>query len=294
MNVQPGILSDPAPYHIHLEYIFEDVLDLVELKHIIRSEHESSEIRNRRILFGFSDRLWNQISDDGIPGQFAPFAEINSRYANAPSTQGDLWVWLHGNSHAWNLDSAASLDQALIQLGATRNLEIKGFVRHENRDYTGFIDGTENPQDQDAVDAVLIPSGDGGSFALTQNWVHNLEAFHALEIVEQEKVIGRTKPDSVELSEDEMPVNSHVSRTDAEVDGVKQKIVRRSVPFGNLEKRGLHFVAFACEIGRIQIQLERMFGTAGDGIHDRLIEFSNPVSGSYWYVPGNEKLHSLS
>ena len=283
---QSGILSPPEAYHIHIEYKYDGEVDSEYLISILKSEIESAKIRNRQVLFGFSDRLWCSLSSEPIPGSYRPFSEIRSSRMTVPSTQGDLWVWYQGASHSWNLDSALVLDECLTRSGGVRTSEVHGYTRHENRDYTGFIDGTENPVGEEAVEAALISTADGGSFAMTQTWEHDLESFNQLGISEQEQVIGRTKSESVELDSNVMPSDSHVSRTDAEVDGVKQKIVRRSVPYGDLGIRGLHFVAFACSLDRFQIQLDRMFGTAEDGLHDRLTEFSTPVSGSYWYVPG--------
>ncbi len=93
--------------------------------------------------------------------------------------------------------------------------------------------------------------GAGGAFVLSQKWVHDLEAFRALPIPEQECVIGRTKADSIELEGAAMPATSHVSRTDVKVDGVAQKIYRRSTPFGGAAELGLYFLAFACELPRV-------------------------------------------
>ena len=293
MTAQPGILNPPALYHIHVEYRFDRFDDLAGLKHIIRAEQESAELRSRQVLFGFSEKLWSALSSSRVPKAYSSFAEIRGEHSVAPATQGDLWTWIHGDSHSLNLDTALNLHDTLKGIGAARTLEVTGFVRHENRDFTGFIDGTENPVGDDAEQAALVSSGNGSSFALTQKWIHKLKEFNRLQVSEQEQVIGRTKQDSIELEGDAMAPDSHVSRTDAEVDGVKQKILRRSVPHGNLDHRGLHFVAFACEIARFQIQLERMLGVSDDRVHDRLIEYSTPVSGSYWYVPTVEDLHNL-
>ncbi len=294
MTAQPGILAPPSLYHFHVEYSFADFSDLNELKHVIRSEQESAAFRSRQVLFGFSDTLWNALSTATMPVTYTAFEEIHGQDFIVPATQGDLWIWIHGDSHPMNLDTALSLNRTLREIGAHRTLEVFGFVRHENRDFTGFIDGTENPEGEAAVEAALIPDGAGSSFALTQKWIHNLPKFNALDTAEQERVIGRTKQDSIELQGDAMPDDSHVSRTDAEVDGIKQKILRRSVPHGDFENRGLHFVAFACNLSRIQVQLERMFGVTDDAVHDRLTEYSTPVSGSYWYVPTIETLHDLT
>ena len=90
-----------------------------------------------------------------------------------------------------------------------------------------------------------------------------------------------------------MPPDSHVSRTDVSLDGTALKIYRRSTPYGSVAEHGLHFVAFACDLVRFDVQLQHMFGVTGDGIHDRLIEYSRAVSGSYWYVPSLPDLQSL-
>ena len=90
-----------------------------------------------------------------------------------------------------------------------------------------------------------------------------------------------------------MPADSHVSRTDLKVDGVAMKIWRRSVPFGSAAEVGLYFLAFACERLRFDVQLESMFGATGDGIRDRLTDFSRPVTGSYWFAPSAAELAAL-
>lgn len=126
---------------------------------------------------------------------------------------------------------------------------------------------------------------------LTQKWVHSLAAFNELSLNEQEQVIGRTKPDSIELIGDAMPANSHVSRTDVKSDGVALKIYRRSFPFGGAVEHGLYFLAFSCDPLCFDIMLQRMYGTSGDKIRDRLAEFSEAITGSYWFAPCSEELN---
>jgi putative iron-dependent peroxidase len=71
------------------------------------------------------------------------------------------------------------------------------------------------------------------------------------------------------------------------------KIYRRSAPFGSAGGGGLYFLAFACAQERIDIQLQRMYGLTDDGLHDRLIEYSRAVTGSYWYVPSADNLGAV-
>ena len=92
------------------------------------------------------------------------------------------------------------------------------------------------------------------------------------------------------LQGDDMPADSHVSRTDVKKDGVAFKVYRRSAPYATLARHGLYFLAFARARERHQVQLERMYGVSGDGLHDRLIEFSRADTGSYLFAPGARAL----
>ena len=125
---------------------------------------------------------------------------------------------------------------------------------------------------------------------LSQQWVHNLPAFNGLSQSEQERVVGRTKPDSIELEGDAMPPTSHVSRADYKETGKALKIVRRSAPYGTVAVHGLYFLAFSCELYRFQVLLERLFGVSGDGVSDHLIRYSKPLTSSYWFAPSREAL----
>lgn len=173
-------------------------------------------------------------------------------------------------------------------------LEQHGYLFRDSRDLTGFIDGTANPKEDARRDVALVPEGKpgaAGSFVLAQQWVHDLTSFHAMDETDQERVIGRTKPDSIELSGDAMPLDSHVSRTDLKKDGVGVKIYRRSAPFGGVLEHGLYFWGFAGELERFDLMLASMFGTTGDGLHDRLIEYSRATTGAYYFAPSQPGLN---
>jgi putative iron-dependent peroxidase len=167
--------------------------------------------------------------------------------------------------------------------------EQAAFVHRNSQDLTGFIDGTANPTLLEAPEAALVPdgaAGAGGSHVMSIRWVHDLAAFDALPVAEQERVIGRTKADSRELADDVKPLDALIARAEiSDAAGNELPIYRRSVPYGTVAEHGLQFVAFAADRTRFDMMLGRMFGAAGDGIHDRLIEFSRAVSGAYYYAP---------
>ena len=115
----------------------------------------------------------------------------------------------------------------------------------------------------------------------------DLASFQALKVPDQEAVIGRTKPDSIEL--EDKPGTAHISRVVIEEAGEELEIYRRSTPYGTVGEHGLYFIAFSAELTRFDKMLARIFGGA-DGVRDRLTDFTRPVSGSYYFAPSLESL----
>lgn len=163
--------------------------------------------------------------------------------------------------------------------------ELTGWSYRHSRDLTGFEDGTENPSLLDAPEIALIPDempGAGGSVLLFQQWPHDSAVFHALPVDAQERIIGRTKADSIEFDDDAMPPDSHVARTKVNVDGEEQKIFRRNVPYGTVTDHGTVFVGFSREQWRMHRMLEQM---AGIGVRDALTRYTTPLTGAYYFIP---------
>jgi putative iron-dependent peroxidase len=124
---------------------------------------------------------------------------------------------------------------------------------------------------------------------LFQRWIHDAPAWDALPVEEQERIIGRTKDDSVELDDEVRGPQSHVSRTDFEVDGEAQKIFRRNTPFGTVSEHGTVFVGFSREQSRLSAMLRRMAGS-DDGVRDALTYYSTATSGAYYWIPSSDAL----
>lgn len=231
-----------------------------------------------------------------VPAGFSAFRELRSREGySAPATQRDLWLWLHSASHDDLFEAAVDAARGLETVAELEE-DRPAFVYRDSRDLSGFIDGTANPKGDDARETALIPAGqpgEGGAVVLTQRWVHDLHRLNLWSVVEQERLIGRTKETSDELPEDEMPATSHIRRMEVEVDGKELAIYRRSVPYGTAGEHGLYFVAFSAEQSRFELMLRRMFGLAEDGLRDSLLGFTRPVSGSFWFAPSQEVLRSL-
>ena len=135
--------------------------------------------------------------------------------------------------------------------------EVHGFRYLGQRDVLGFVDGTENPEGPAAVAAITIggedPSYAGGSYVVVQKYLHDLDAWQALPVADQERVIGRRKLSDIELDDTEQPSDSHVALTTiVDEDGTERQIVRENMVFGELGagEFGTYFIGYAATAGR--------------------------------------------
>ena len=279
---QPGVFAEDSSHHIFLEFAVPD-----PPAHLPCGTLASRPLAAGSEGVAFGPDLVAGLADLHPPQGSRGFSAIEGVDGfTAPATQHDLFVWLHGEARDELFARALAWGDALSRV-ATIAREDHGFRFRDSRDLTGFVDGTANPKADARLDAALLSDGEhaGGSFVLAQRWVHDLTGFGALADQDQERVIGRTKPDSVELTGDAMPKDSHVSRTDIARDGQAVKILRRSAPAGGIRDAGLYFLAFSADLDRFDWLLQSMFGVSGDGRRDRLLGYSRPVSGSYFYAP---------
>ena len=247
-------------------------------------------------VVGFGLEMWARCSPGGRPDGLRTFETIHGTPKIAPATGGD--VFFHVNSDRIDLNYEAMRRVTRLAANLLDVVEETPCSQYlDSRDLIGFIDGTENPQgDEERAEAALIADGEfaGGSFAFAQRYRHNLARWSQLQVGEQEKIVGRTKPDSIELPDDEKPPTAHISRVVIEEDGKELEIVRHSMPYQSLfGENGLVFVAYTCDLDVIEKMLTRMFGQSGDGLHDHMMEYTTPVSGAMFFVPSLEVLARL-
>ena len=250
------------------------------------------------LVAGFGSDLWRAIAPEHTPPDLAPFEPLGLPGGHhAPATQHDFWLWISSSTRDIVFEHARAAVKALEGVASVAT-DQDAFVHRDSRDLTGFIDGTANPMTHEAPAAVLVPDGQpgaGGSHVLAMRWVHDLVAFEALPIDEQQRVFGRTKLDSVELKGGAKPETAHIARVEIADDaGEELPIYRRSVPYGTLAEHGLMFVAFAADRARVDRMLARMFGLDADGLHDRLTDFSRPVTGAFYFAPPLSLLAELA
>lgn len=207
-----------------------------------------------------------------------------------PATPAGLWVWLRGDDLGKLVHSGNALKSLLSSAFRAEDV-VDGFKFDETpegmgRDLTGYEDGTENPEDDEAVDAAIVqgagPGLDGSSFVAAQKWVHELDTFNRMGAEERDHTIGRRISDNEEI--DDAPESAHVKRTAQEDFEPEAFVVRRSMPWVGPDSEGLEFVAFGATLDSYEAQLTRMSGLE-DGTVDALFRFSRPVTGAYFWCP---------
>ncbi|GAC1376017.1 MAG: Dyp-type peroxidase [Ktedonobacteraceae bacterium] len=295
---QSGIFALGTGSHSYLEFNLLAHVDPLALVQAIANLREPSTTTGGvNLVSGFRPSLWRSVAPQDMPAEVSDFDQpIHGVDGySMPATQHDLWLWVAGHAYDKVFDVTREAVKALAPVAALAS-EVAGWTYKENRDLTGFIDGTENPSLLEAPDAALIPSqspGAGGSIVLVQKWTHDAAAFDVLPVEVQEKIMGRTKDTSEELDEEVRGPQSHVSRTVIEENGEELAIFRRNTPFGTATEHGTMFIGFSCDQYRLARMLARMAG-AEDGIRDALTRYTTAVSGAYYFVPSVESLRNFA
>jgi porphyrinogen peroxidase len=290
---QSGIFALGTASHAYLELDAREPGTTRELVRVIASLREPrTTMGGVNLVAGFRPELWRDVVPDDAPTRVEGFNRelVGADGYTMPATQHDAVLWLSGSSYDVVFDTAR---QALAALEAVASLaeETSSWPYRHDRDLTGFIDGSENPDLIDVADLIAISAGRpgaGGSILLLQRWSHDATAWEALPVAQQEQVIGRTKDDSVEL--DDKPADSHVARTDQDQFG---KIFRRNMPYGTVADHGTMFVGFSADQRPLTTMLESMVGV-GDGVRDALTRYTQPLTGAYYFVPSTQSLRRCS
>ena len=250
-------------------------------------------------VVGLGADLWDRLFDADRPRHLHTFEPIHGDKHTAPSTPGDLLIHLRAPHMDLCFELARIMTDKLAG-HATVVDEVHGFTYFDNRDLLGFVDGTENPEGNDADEAVH-DNGDselysGGSYVIVQKYTHDMQAWNAISTEEQERVIGRTKLDDVELDDDVKPTNSHVALNDvSDEDGNDLDIFRTNMPFGTIgsEEFGTYFVGYAADPSITEQMLDNMFLGNPVGNYDRILDFSTAITGTLFYIPSADLLDDI-
>ena len=250
-------------------------------------------------VMGIGSEAWDRLFGTPRPAELHPFKEIRSGGRHAVATPGDLLFHIR----AKRMDLCFELaTQIMTKLGDAVSPvdEVHGFRYFDDRDLIGFVDGTENPRGQEAIDAVTIGAEDaefdGGTYVIVQKYLHDMAGWDALSTEQQERIIGRKKLSDIELDAAVKPTCSHSSLTTIEENGVEVKILRDNMPFGRPTQGefGTYFIGYSKSPSTIELMLQNMFIGRPPGNYDRLLDFSRAVTGNLFFVPAASFLENVS
>ena len=278
MNTQPGILG-PVPKHArYLMFSYEG--NPSEASEALASL--ADVVDGEQTVIGLGASLIKAVGGE-IPG-LRIFPALSGSGFDVPSTQFALWFWLRGSDRGELYHRSREIEQAL-SLDFQLNDTLDSFMYEDSRDLTGYVDGTENPDGDEAIAAAIVQGQgnglDGSSFVAVQQWRHDFAYFDNMTESEQDDAIGRHKSNNEEF---DAPESAHVKRTAQESFSPEAFILRRSMPWIEASESGLNFVAFGKSLDAFEAQLNRMVGHE-DGITDALFAFTRPLTGGYYWCP---------
>ena len=303
MTAQSVILPLPSDHarfivlrlkDLSIEDFKERLEQLFTTRDRLITQHPNAQIKT---AVAFGPEVWSKLYEQA-PAGFKQLEPIQGSF-NMPVVPADVLIHI-ASARA---DICFALSQSFFE-GIRDQVEVLDervcFRYFDGRDITGFIDGTENPQfPDDRAEVALLGEDTGifqdGSFIFAQRYAHNLDKWKKLKVDAQEQVMGRTKLESIELEDEVKPANAHIARTVVEdEEGEEMEILRHSLPYGDGRgDQGLFFIAYTKDLKIIDTMLVRMFGTSGDGIHDRLLHFVTPMDGAYYFAPSEELLEEV-
>jgi porphyrinogen peroxidase len=244
-------------------------------------------------------RAWDRLFAGPRPAELHPFRELHGPRHHAVSTPGDLLLHIRHERMDLCFEFATQV-MSRLPGAVTVADEVHGFRFFDDRDLLGFVDGTENPVGRSAGVAAITGDADpdfaGGSYVIVQKYLHDMEAWNALSVEDQENVIGRSKLSDIEMPDEVKPVNSHVAvNTIIDPDGTQRQIVRANMPFGQLgrEEFGTYYIAYSATPSVTEQMLANMFIGSPPGNTDRILDFSTALTGSLFFAPSADFLDDL-
>ena len=247
---------------------------------------------------GVGSDAWDKLFGNPRPAELHPFRDIGSGERHAVSTPADVLFHIRAKSMDMCFELATQIMERIGGAVSTVD-ETHGFRYFEDRDLLGFVDGTENPRGEAALNAALVAEEDAqfasGSYVVVQKYLHEMSRWNALSTEEQERIIGRTKLSDIELSDAVKPSSAHNALTTIVEGGREVQILRDNMPFGKPGRGefGTYFIGYSRSPRTIEQMLENMFVGRPPGNYDRLLDFSRPVTGSLFFVPSATFLENL-
>ncbi|ALG86330.1 Dyp-type peroxidase [Gordonia phthalatica] len=307
MDSGQNILTDKTPSALFLVLTINPggegaVRDALEgLEGLVTTVSSRAPEATLTAIISIGSDAWDRLFSGPRPAELHPFVELTGDTHTAPATPGDLL--LHIKSSRPDLAfEVGRLWTATLGDAVTTVDETHGFRYFDLRDLTGFVDGTENPAGDDAVQVITVDPDDdpefaGGSYVAVQKYVTDFPSWNALPVPDQENTFGRSKLENVEMDDDTKPSNAHTALTNLpDVDGQSQEIFRDNMPFGDIAgdgEKGTYFIAYSKTPAITELMLRNMFIGDPVGNHDRLLDFTTAVTGTQFFAPSTDFLADL-
>ena len=248
---------------------------------------------------GISYHAWTPLTGKPLPKELKPFQEIKGAKHTAVATAGDLLYHIRADS----ADLIVEFEKLLLEAfgdSVTAVDDVAGFRYFNGRDLLEFVDGTANPDGLDLPAATIVgpeePAYAGGSYVVIQKYLHDLATWRAQPGEAQEAIIGRTKFDNVELPDATEGQKSHKTLCTIQDAEGEHDILRDNMPFAvpGRGEYGTYFIGYSRHLWVIEKMLERMFIGDPPPLHDRILDFSRPVTGVTFFAPARHFLSDLA
>lgn len=310
MAIPDGIQQFSAPLTTHATFLVLSLTDAADAAGRVRDVLQDLDGLVKDVRFrdpsdslsctvGIGAAAWPSLIGGPLPRELHVFPVVAGTVHTAVSTPGDLLFHVRSEREDLCFEFVRLLSEELGDAVRVED-ETACFRSFDRRDVLGFVDGTADPVGADADEEVLVGEEDpvhrGGTYVVVQKYLHPLDRWNALPTAVQEAIIGRRKSDGVEL--DDAPSGQKAHKTLATIvddQGVEHDIVRDNMPFGRPGhgEFGTYFLGQSRRLWVIETMLRRMFVGEPHGVHDRLLDFSTPLTGTTFFAPAAAFLKAL-
>ena len=253
---------------------------------------------------GFGAQAWDRLAPAPLtgaqrPAGLHPFREIRAGRRHAVSTPGDMLFHIRAARMDLCFELATQISRPARRRGdgAGRGARVPLFRRPGSDRVRGRHREPGRPA---AVRATIIGAEDpafaGGSYVIVQKYLHDLAAWNAIPVEQQERIIGRGKLSDIELDDSVKPSYAHNALTT-----ITARTARKCRSSGTTcrsarSARASTAPTSSATPGRptvIEQMLTNMFVGSPEGNYDRLLDVSTAVTGNLFFVPSADLLESL-
>lgn len=263
---------------------------LATLPSVVEQHQQDYADAHLHAAIGFSHLIWDEL-DTQRPQHLSAFPTIENNDILIPSTDVDMVLHLRSSRRDVTYLLGNALFATLSQY-ATLIDEVSGFKYLDNRDLTGFVDGTENPEGEQRKAVALVGEEDErfsqGSYFNLMRFVHDLDKWEQEDLKTQEETYGRTKLDNEEYPSSKKSAHAHTKRTSLKDEqGKSLEILRHSMPFASLTEKGLMFASYSKTPEIFNRMLKSMVNGDEEGNTDHLMKYTQATTGQAFFVPSN-------